>query len=103
MRGSLVRARRASASSAGLQWACISIMVMAFPPRASRQLNLTALTAQSVTPSKSIYGNSCRAGRIRWAGSGSARSGRGDLHIFFFEGAPAGGADGVLALLEGSE
>src|SRR6266436_1743024 len=30
MRGSLVRARRASVISAGLQWACISIMVMAF-------------------------------------------------------------------------
>src|ERR1700731_2792699 len=30
MRGSLVRARRASATSAGRQWACISIMVMTF-------------------------------------------------------------------------
>src|SRR5689334_11482940 len=30
MRGSRVRARRASAISAGLQWACISIMVIAF-------------------------------------------------------------------------
>src|SRR3989442_15457645 len=45
MRGSLVRARRASISSAGLQWACMSIMAV-----------LLSLSSNGLTPKVPVCG-----------------------------------------------
>src|SRR4051794_41939336 len=51
MRGSLVRARSASATSAGRQWVCMSIMaVMAVPSRGVRQLNPAAARRKAGRP-----------------------------------------------------
>src|SRR5947209_19454660 len=47
MRGSLVRARRASISSAGLQWACMSIMAV-----------LLSLSSNGLTPKIPVCGRS---------------------------------------------